>query len=331
MNLVNLNNLFFRLFNRCGDIFFIVSLIPFWRKRLSGKVMVYLYHRIGEEGEHTFLDQGGSPVTSLAELNKDIAFLKHLGAKFIRVCDIKNIDFDDNEFYVVISFDDGFKSNYETVLETLDQQDIPSTIFQVSSMLQGNDLIWEHKLYFCGSHIKLSRLFWSKLQSLEPSLQRGDFAFVRKRFSAQKILELADSTLESFPTIQDEFSRLSQELYPSESQILSAHQQGHEIASHGHNHYFRDTINDEVFEQDLIKSQQILEVMGLKPSSFSYPFNRYIAKDEKVVSQYYESISTVNSGAVDAMTKLTAIPRNTWPGKARNNLRHRRWLLTGRL
>ena len=162
-------------------------------------------------------------------------------------------------------------------------------------------------------------------------MQQGDFTYARAAISAQKILTAVDSLLKEYPEIEDEFTKLAQALYPSISQVLSAQQHGHEIASHSHSHYFRDSVANELYEQDLLKSQQTLNAIGVTPQSYSYPYNRYIADDEKVASQYYDFISTVNSGAIDATTKLTALPRNTWPGKAKNSLRHRRWLLTGHL
>ena len=52
------------------------------------------------------------------------------------------------EFGVVVTFDDGFRDNYLTGLEVLDTLGIKGVFFQCSAMIDGDQLIPEHALYW---------------------------------------------------------------------------------------------------------------------------------------------------------------------------------------
>ncbi len=330
-------NLLSRLLNRLGDIFFAPIFLPLWRKRLSGKTAIYLYHRIGEVGDHPFLDKGNSPITSLEEFCADIRFLQKQGAKFIRVCDIESIKADNNDFNAVVTFDDGFSSNFGEVLDYLDEQGIPSTLFQVTSMTKNKPMNWEHQLYLLGTLKDTSEQFWSSIKQIESSISAGDFSLTRQLVSTQQILEICSSLIEAKPELNVMIDSLVEELYPSLADIQSAHSNGHEIASHGHQHYFRPRISEQEFKEDLLKSKQWLDELACEPSSFSYPFNEYLEGDRERVSEYFKYTATVDSGilihaqASQFVKGKRHLPRNTWPGKAKSELRRNRWLLTGRI
>ena len=126
---------------------------------------------------------------------------------------------------------------------------------------------------------------------------------------------------------------MASQLYPDEKMILNAFNLGHEIASHGHGHYKRDTISDELFKFDLKQSKTALyELLGQEPISYSYPFNSYSSKDHDRVRQYFKKIATVDFDRINqpANNSSELIPRLTWPGISPNQYRMKRWLLTGK-
>ena len=317
-----------RVLNRAKDLLFISPLLPLWRKRLNGKAMVYLYHRIGELGEHVFLDQGGSPIVSAQEFRKDIQGLKKIGAQFVRFSDLARCDYDSGQFYVVICADDGFASNYKAGHQVVETEGVPQTIFQCASMLACAPMLWEHKLYFLYHDPSSAQSFKAHLS--EHTQWPTDCHEIRETIHPFHIEREMDEFLESRPELASTIKKLASQIYPSERQVRQSAVQGHEIASHGDRHLKRTSIGDDEFITELESSKRKLgEIIDQTVSAFSYPFNSYLAGDGVKCSRYYPLVATVDGGAVDKATKLIAIPRNTFPGPAKNRLRHRRWLLTG--
>jgi len=314
-----------RLVNRSKDLLFIAPLLPFWRRQLRGKAMVYLYHRIEQEGDRAFLDNGGSPVTPAELFRKDIQTLKSLGAKFVRFSDLAHCDYSSGDFFVAICVDDGFKSNYETGQDVADSEEVPQTIFQCSAMVEPEVLIWEHQLYYLFEHSDKFKTHLTLIKKWPNNLDE-----VREQFSAYEIQAEIDTFLAGDAVLKQAMRKLVKNLYPDKNDVVEASAAGHEIASHGHFHCNRFTLTDEQFVEELERSKTILQSIIQKPvSAFSYPFSKYKKTDPQLCAQFYSFIGIVDNSAVDESTPLVSIPRNTYPGKPRNKLRHRRWLLTG--
>ena len=154
---------------------------------------------------------------------------------------------------------------------------------------------------------------------------------IRKNIHPEEIQKVINDYLLQQPQTKDELISLARSLYPTRDQLLRA-KQNHEVASHGDHHFHRRVINKEEFNKELEKSSTILsEILGQNVQAFSYPFNDYQKRDSEQVKQFFSIAATVDGGAVDAESDNFFIPRNTFPGSAKNKLRHRRWLLTGRV
>ena len=320
-----------RLYNRTKDILFAQPFESFWRQRLNGKVMVYLYHRIDEIGDWEYLDQGGSPTTPLDEFNNDLLYLKHLDATFIRFEDLSKLEIKQDTFYVIICFDDGFASNYKQAAKLLSELSIPATVFQCSAMISSKQLIWEHQLYWLFYHREYKSAFRQFLTVNFPDWP-DDCGEIREQIQPTKIYNAINSYLSENSQIQDKIEKEPHRIYPSIESIQNAYHQGIEIGSHGNQHLKRSNISDDEFINELISSKRDLgEITDQPPVSFSYPFNSYLDNDSKICSDYYHQVATVDGGAITSQTSLTKLPRNTWPGLSKNTLRHRRWLLTGRI
>ena len=50
-----------RIANRAADLLFLPPLDRLWRRRLRGKVLCLLYHRVDQPGRVPFLDRFGVP------------------------------------------------------------------------------------------------------------------------------------------------------------------------------------------------------------------------------------------------------------------------------
>ncbi len=330
-----------RLANRSRDVLFVPVLDRYWRRRLSGKVLCLLYHRVDEPANHPFMTQSGSPVIPPLALERELRFLQSQGAEFLTFAHLRAGQFpEDDGFGVIVSFDDGFRDNYTQGLEVLETIGIKGVFFQSTALIDGPTLIWEHALYWYGQHQRLRTAFADLTHAVlgEKGLAGLDAAGIdnlvshlREQAPAAVLEELLERALAGFG--QDEaLAEAAAQLYPTADHIRCAHALGHEIGSHGHRHYKRTRIDPGWFEAELARSRTILErLLAAPPLAFSYPFNSYLPGDEHICARYFVQCATVDGRPISRNDNPHWLPRCTWPGPARNGLRQRRWLLTGRI
>ncbi|MCP9784706.1 polysaccharide deacetylase family protein [Cyanobium sp. N5-Cardenillas] len=325
-----------RAANRAADLLFLPPLDRLWRRRLHGKVLCLLYHRVDEPGRVPFLDSFGVPPIPPSALAAELGFLQRHGARFLTYADLRAGRFPTgSEFGVIVSFDDGLRCNYEEGMGVLDGLGIPAVFFQSTAMQAGGELVWEHALYWYGAHPTLAlRLAELARQRLDlPADLEGEALIARLRDGTPvaTVRELLSELGERWGTT-DELVAAADRLYPSEAHLRRARDAGHEIGSHGHHHVPRCNISAAEFEQELIRSSAVLgRVLGQPPQSFSYPFNSHLPGDAEICGRHYLQVATVDAALVTPATPALDLPRFTWPGPHANRLRRRRWLCTGTL
>lgn len=82
----------------------------------------------------------------------------------------------------------------------------------------------------------------------------------------------------------------------------------------------------------LARSRDCLaEVPGEPSQASSYPSGRHRPGDGALVGRHYRQAAIVAPGPAGPGAPPLALPRCSWPGPARNRLRRRRWLLSGRI
>jgi peptidoglycan/xylan/chitin deacetylase (PgdA/CDA1 family) len=326
-----------RVYNRSKDLLFNPALDRYWRRQLSGLVICLLYHRVDSPSNNQFLSMGGSPVISPCDLDRELRFLKTQGAMFLTFADLRNGVFPgDSEFGVIISFDDCFLDNYTYGLEVLENLGIKGVFFQTTGMIEPKELIWEHTLYWLNRSDDLSRSFTllarrvlSKLKGVDCRHGSDLITFLRENVDLATVEHLI-SCAKSELSLTEESGAVVQRIYPKASHVRNAHELGHEIGSHGHVHAKRQNIDDARFDAELAASSRTLaNILGTKPKAFSYPFNSYNDDDSGICARYFQQAATVDKQCIRRDTDPMWLPRFTWPGPTRGQLRQRRWLLTG--
>ena len=328
-----------RFSNRAKDAMFLPPANRYWRSRLYGKVICLLYHRVDLAESNAFLTWGGSPVISRSDFEAELRFLKGQGAVFLTFADLLSGSFPTgSDFGVIISFDDCFLDNYTNGLEVLEAVGIKAVFFQTTGMLQADELIWEHLLYWLNRDAKTAGVFATlahRVLDAIPGIKElsGIELVIRLRENValeqvQKVLASARQDLCS----QTEVAELARLAYATPEHVRTAQRLGHEIGSHGHRHFKRANIDAEVFDWELRASAEALtKVLGREPQAFSYPFNSYADGDDTICSRYFAQAATVDADYINRDTDPLWIPRFSWPGTEKNSLRQRRWLLTGRI
>jgi peptidoglycan/xylan/chitin deacetylase (PgdA/CDA1 family) len=314
-----------RLINRGRDFWFLRPLDRLALRPMRGVVTCYVYHRVDDPMHHAFLTRGGSPVITPRELEKDIRFLQSQGARFFTFEDLRKGRWPaPSEIGVILSFDDGFADNYTTGLDVLDHLRVPAVFFQSTAMVDATTLLWEHALYWHSRDNAAMQQLEADARAVIPELPAADVVtYLRETASFAK-------TAEVLARLGDD--NAPAELYPTAAQIRRARTRGHEIGSHGHRHLKRTSISAAEFDQELSDSRDALaRILDDDPGAFSYPFNSRAEGDEAICARYFEQGVTVDAARITTRTDPMLLPRYTWPGRARTEMRRRRWLLTGRI
>ena len=299
---------------------------------MRGRLACLVYHRVADPGELPYLTRGGSPAISAVQLERELTALVRIGARFGTFGDLRAGWFPGpREIGVIVSFDDGFRSTYEAGIEVLGRLGVPAVVFQATGMIGAPRLIWEHALYWFTRDPETERKFAAiARRSLGQAwaIGGGPAAALRDRATGPKIEEMLDAARAELGDAgePEEAARA----YPVADHLLRARERGHEIASHGHAHYRRDTLDDAAFEADLERSVRVLAaILGEPPAAYAYPFGSSLPGDSAITGRWFRQAAIVGRRPIERDTDPLRIPRFPWPGPPRGALRERRWLLTG--
>ena len=330
-------NIFNRITNRSLDyLLFNRWMEPYWLDRMRGKIMCLLYHRIDDPDNNSFLTHGGSPVIQPEEFEKDLSFYLEHGVRFMSFSDIRKNNFPSvSEIGIIVSFDDCFLVNYTNGLKILDKLGIKAVFFQTTALIDAQELIWEHALYWYAKHSGITNLFVNFARNeLAGYKELSNYdglnyiLYIRKHVAAEHIEALLLKAKDYFGMTR-EMDETASRIYPRSKDLKKAFSTGHEIGSHGHNHYNRKNIKQSLFVDEILQSQAAIEkVTGIKPLCFSYPFGSYFENDRVIVEQYFKQAAIVHNNFITRSTDPFLLPRYTWPGN-QNSIRRRRWLLSG--
>jgi peptidoglycan/xylan/chitin deacetylase (PgdA/CDA1 family) len=331
-----------RLANRALDIAFIPGCEWLTLRPRHGRVTCLVYHRVvtRQNDPFSFMTRGGVPAIDPDELASDLAYLKHNGARFLTFEDLRAGQFPSTrEWGIIVTFDDCFHDNYAQGIEVLSTLGIKAVFFQTSGLVDGQELIWEHQLYWYSRNNEVVGRFLRLANAVLTSMDLDSIANqneVTQVLREQLPFAVTDEILKKAFTdtaLTDSMPQLPARLYPTAEQVRAARRAGHEIGSHGHLHLKRANIPAALFLSDLKRSKAaLISILGEPPDSYSFPFSDFGPRDVEHCHMMFDVVATVERNRVIGRPDDRVLaPRFTWPGPARNSFRKRRWLLTGRI
>src|SRR5262249_39743122 len=157
------------------------------------------------------------------------------GARFLTFDDLRAGHFpSEREWGVIATFDDCFYDNYTQGLDVLSTLGIKAVFFQTSGLVDGQELIWEHRLYWYSRNDQIvARLLRQAKGVLR---ERGGAPFGHQNGVAPPrgdqlpfpgtadILERASADV----MLNDSMPQLPGRLYPTAEQVRGARRAGHE-------------------------------------------------------------------------------------------------------
>lgn len=271
------------------------------RARCRGRALVLMYHRVTADGPAE--NHGGISVTR-PTFEKHLRFLKNnfrviSPSEYLEHLDRKE-DFAAGS--VLLTFDDGWRDNYENAYPALKKEGLPAVVFPAVGFIGSSELFWQDRLRRSLADLRrnsaaanqdIAGRQQKRLFRICPSaeLRRVLDADERKLESAinscvaafkKKPCEDAERLIATLERLTGKVPRPVQRNFLSWLELTEMSENGIDIGSHGIRHTILTSISDKGrLAREIVGSREILE-FGLrrKVRLFSYPngdYNRVIS------------------------------------------------------
>ncbi len=243
-------------------------------KRLKkGGVIILMFHKIDE-----ILDQ--LPLTIPPSVFDQILTELESRSEIVpieSILDDNGALITDKEVKFVITFDDGYKNNYEKAYPILKKHNAPAIIYLSYGHIQNDLMFWYERLssgirQTCKKRVNLTDIGSENFTLSTPADK--DFAVIKlnqwlKLFSLEKRMRLIDTILDRL-----EVAETKLELSPMLSWEMIKEMQGNQITfgSHTITHPILSREDPEIIEKEIVESRQLIEDKIGKPvTGFAYP------------------------------------------------------------
>jgi peptidoglycan/xylan/chitin deacetylase (PgdA/CDA1 family)/CelD/BcsL family acetyltransferase involved in cellulose biosynthesis len=153
------------------------------RKRLEGGARIFYYHRVNDDNDPFF----SATPTAVFE-----AHMRYL-ARHYRVVSMgevsRRLEGDSREMVVGVTFDDGYRDNYEHAFPILKRYNIPATVFLTTGSLDSGEPLWFEAMAeaikqsgqeYLDLEFDIPRRFWLRTQAERLETNGQLFALLRE-------------------------------------------------------------------------------------------------------------------------------------------------------
>ena len=198
---------------------------------------------------------------------------------------------------VLLTFDDGYKDHYNYVFPTLKSRGIKGVFFPPTKAIYENKLLDVNRLHFVLASSKIEVLikrlediirYSSSEHKLKTIEEYKNLFWKRNRYDSSEVNFFKKMLQHALPKdfrsevakklfaeyVDSDESSFAKKLYMNPSELKEMKENGMEIGSHGHNHYWLEKINMNQQIQDIECSLTLLRRDGLLPERywFCYPY-----------------------------------------------------------
>ncbi len=199
------------------------------------------------------------------------------------------VDFRDKKFdknYILITFDDGLKEQYEIAKPILDAMGIPFIFFINTANFAERKVSLVHKIHLVRSRLSSEEILMelSKISLFELSPREKALAVFHYNYDEEQtaLLKYLLNFKMSLPQQQDFINPLFKQLFEEESlnselyfdeRMLQVLDKQDALGSHSHNHVPLGQISSKELQKELKQSQDFFRQKFGKPAiSISYPY-----------------------------------------------------------
>mgnify|MGYP000368424790 CR=1 FL=1 len=211
----------------------------------------------------------------------------------------------------LLTFDDGYSDHYAHVFPILDKYKLQGSFFIPSKVITEHTLLDVNKIHFIlasvDDKLHLVNNLKDLLKTYKKEYQLEDFDYYYKKLAKASVfdtknvifikrllqvelveelrLNIVNTLFKKYIDISE--SAFSRELYINEEQLKHMLRSGQHIGSHGHNHYWWDSLNRDEMRQELDLSMSFLKKIGVDMNNWTacYPYGSYDTQSIEMLEQ----------------------------------------------
>lgn len=264
------------------------------RLKLNNRVVVLTYHRIlpFDVREDSF----SHPAIMVDDQNfeRQIRFIrKHFKVMTTRQLQDKLASIrPDDEASCLITFDDGWRDNYDHAYPILKKHRVPALIFPAMNYIGKQDLFWQealghgiYQVFKTDSDRARQFIQHHKLDYLHDLDKPEQLEKIQNYVRVLKALDYdeIDAIFEQIGSLIGDIDFGAIDGYLSPEQIAEMRRNGIEFGSHACSHRILTRLSDSALKEELEKSRVMLEAITNQPvDTIAYPNGDF---DDRVVSQ----------------------------------------------
>lgn len=283
------------------------------RIRLNRKpaLIILTYHRVLPDGDPRRNVEQPGMVVSPAAFRQHLEAVQRMGAEFVHLDEwLRKSESGEAlpRLAVAVTFDDGWRDNYEYAYPILKKFSAPGVIFLVSGLVGTERIFWPEQVMelLTRSSLPRNEPVFDWLRACVPALADAQDPLSHEQAdqAVNQLKQLEDETIEAnLAAIYKAFP----ELRPAQSQraILNV-DEIHEMrdsglmrfGAHTRNHYRLNRLgSDEALQVEIVGSQRDLIGYDLQPVQlFCYPNGNITARGEALVAEHYLGACTTETG-----------------------------------
>jgi peptidoglycan/xylan/chitin deacetylase (PgdA/CDA1 family) len=292
------------------------------RRRGASWLPVLTYHRVAEPAEANLLDDGVIDVTP-AEFDRQLAFIAQ---RFTPLCIADLCAFVVSRKPlparpVLVTFDDGYRDNYEVALPLLRKHGVTAVFFIATDYVAHRKLFWWDRISYVVRGSRRDRLILEYPRHEEIQM-RGAAARVAAVRRLQRVvkdtrgldlcrfLEHLEHACDVAvpPAVQ---RRLVEDTVMTWEHVRALRRAGMDVQSHTHTHRVLDTLEPTDAVAELRASRALLErILGEPVRAVSYPVGRPVRGTPHLVRAVREAgydLGFCNSGGINKAASFDAL------------------------
>lgn len=267
-----------------------------WLSRRHVSIIPILtYHGVSNDPAESFIDDGlvAPPVQTF---EKQMDYMKrhyHVITfhEFFQIINNNQSELLDGR-KAIITFDDGYKNNYDVVFPILKKRDLRATVFLVTDCIEEGEMFWFEKISFLIKRTKKERLTlrtipgkrWSIRRAKERLAAIRDIKRICKEVEDTERICILNELCESlgFETLKKGAPRI----VLSWNEVIEMSEYGIEFGSHTLSHPVLTRLDDRRLEAELAESKKsIEEKIGQEVVSFAYPGGTHNQRVQEAVKK----------------------------------------------
>ncbi len=242
-------------------------------------LLVLTYHRIGDPAAQPYY----APVASatIDALDDELATLKrtHRIIGQTELLALADNGFHTSEPTALITFDDGYRDNFDDALPVLRARGVPATFFLPTSFFESPRLPWWDHIAYVIRHARVALLRLDRPEPMEVNLRETSLADAISRvvWSYFHHLDVDEAAfrreLEERAGVEVNDDALGRALFMTWDQARTLIASGMSIGSHSQTHRPLGRLTEDEQREELVSSRQTLEsTLGCEVATLAYPY-----------------------------------------------------------